>query len=41
MRTFGIASSRLDVQGHGERRLKHPAAPEAGANRGVEVVLLA
>lgn len=40
VRTFGIASSRLDVQGHGERRLKHPAAPEAEANRRVEVVLL-
>ncbi|HEV7271932.1 OmpA family protein [Pseudoxanthomonas sp.] len=39
-RTFGIAASRLDVQGFGESRLKRPDAPDADANRRVAVVLL-
>jgi len=37
---FGIPAARLDVRGHGEDRLKLPAAPEDPANRRVEVVLL-
>ena len=40
VRTFGIPSQRLDVQGFGESRLKQPHAPEAEANRRVEIVLL-
>ena len=39
-RTFGIAPSRLDVQGFGESRLKRPDAPDADANRRVAIVLL-
>lgn len=39
-RTFGIAASRLDVQGFGESRLKRPDAPDADANRRVAIVLL-
>lgn len=40
VRTFAIATQRLDVQGFGEGRLKQPATPEAEANRRVEIVLL-
>lgn len=39
-RTFGISPQRLEVQGHGESRLKQPRAPEAEANRRVEIVVL-
>nr|WP_298130571.1 OmpA family protein [uncultured Pseudoxanthomonas sp.] len=39
-RTFGIAPSRLDVQGFGESRLKRPDVPDADANRRVAIVLL-
>lgn len=39
-RTFGISPQRLEVQGHGESRLKLPRAPEAEANRRVEIVVL-
>ena len=40
VRTFGIPPRRLDVQGLGESRLRQPHAPEAEANRRVEIVLL-
>lgn len=39
-RAFGIAPQRLEVKGFGENRLKRPEAPEADANRRVEIVLL-
>lgn len=38
--TFGIAPLRFEVQGFGESRLKRPEAPDADANRRVEIVLL-
>jgi outer membrane protein OmpA-like peptidoglycan-associated protein len=39
-RAFGIAPSRVEVQGFGKTRLKQPRHPEAEANRRVEIVLL-
>jgi outer membrane protein OmpA-like peptidoglycan-associated protein len=37
---FLAPSERFEVEGHGEDRLKHPGAPEDGANRRVEIILL-
>ncbi|MEL1263624.1 OmpA family protein [Pseudoxanthomonas putridarboris] len=40
VRQFQLPASRLDVQGHGEARLKRPESPEDEANRRVEIIVL-